>query len=99
MNITIKGKAVNSFIELKNALHPDGQGSGTLEGVVTIDSKDFFVRKHWSYSGGFPVYDGNIQVGEIVLDGGTSYCEGKHQTLYDAQGREKGDAVIEYIER
>lgn len=97
--ISINGKEVTTFQELKGLLHPDGQSSGTLVGNVNIDGEDFFIRKHWSYSGGFPVYDGDNQVGEIVLAGGKSYCEGKYQELYDEKGKIKSDAKLSYIKR
>lgn len=98
--IKINNKVVTSFIELKNELHGDGQDSGTLIGNILIDDEKFFVKKHWSYSGGFPVFSDekiNNQVGKIVLDNDKSYCEGKNQDLYDYRGQIKGDAEIEFI--
>jgi hypothetical protein len=47
---------VKTFQELKNALGTDEQGSGTQCGWVVFNNQKIYVRRHWSYSGGFPVY-------------------------------------------
>ena len=96
--IEIKNNPVSTFSELKSNLHPDGQGSGTLEGWVKVNGSDYFVRKHWSYSGGFPMFTDDTvgtQAGEIILDGGKAYCEGRNQTLYNNQGQRINDADLE----
>jgi hypothetical protein len=47
---------VTTIQELKKSLFADGQGSGTLEGWIDFEGQKFFVRKHWSYDGGYPAY-------------------------------------------
>jgi hypothetical protein len=65
-------KNVTTYRELKSACHPDGQGSGTIQGWIEFEGKPMFIRKHWSYDGGFPAYtDESISscIGELIPDG------------------------------
>lgn len=63
---------VSTYRELKKALKPDGQESGTICGFIQFEEKKIYVRKHWSYDGGFPCYsdeDCLQSVGELFPDG------------------------------
>jgi hypothetical protein len=65
-------KTVSTYRELKSELNADGQGSGTVEGWVEFEGKKMFIRKHWSYDGGFPAYtDETISncIGELFPKG------------------------------
>lgn len=100
----LSGTLIESFSELKKALSPDGQDSGTLEGWVLLNNEKVFVHKHWSYSGGFPFYKtDNIvdNIGEIILNDGVFYCEGENQCLYNKMGLQEDDAElsIKFIEQ
>lgn len=89
----LKGDELTHYSQVLRELHPDGQGSGTAEGTLLIGDIPVFVRKHWSYAGGFP-FSSEILVGEIVLDGGASYCEGERQELFDEKGFRIKDAEL-----
>lgn len=52
----MKAIKINTYRELKKSLKADGQGSGTIEGWIEFEGVKMFVRKHWSYDGGFPAY-------------------------------------------
>ena len=94
MNISVNGTTVTTAGELLTALQHDGQGSGTRHGHVTIEGKTYWCRKHWSSSGGFPICSDESlsdHLGEIEIDGGTTYVEGRGngtQTIYLAKGKE-----------
>lgn len=63
---------VTTIKELQNALSEDGQESGTMQGWIIFEGQKMFVRKHWSYQGGFPVYSDetiNTLIGLLKRDG------------------------------
>ena len=69
-------KNVKTYQELKKALGTDEQGSGTQCGWIIFNGQKMYVRKHWSYSGGFPAYkneDMDESIGELF--GGKDYFE------------------------
>lgn len=66
---------VSTIQQLKASLTGDGQESGTQQGWVIFEGQKLFVRRHWSYSGGYPVYrDADMQhsVGELQVKPGTA---------------------------
>lgn len=96
--ITINGKSVNSFLELIS-IGTDNQGSGTIQGTINIDGNDYLMRKHWSYSGGFPIFNiknQNELVGELIIDNNESYYE--NGNIYDKYGNVKSsdDILLEF---
>ncbi len=87
---------VRTIQELKTNLGGDGQESGTVQGWVNFEGNALFVRKHWSYSGGFPAYEDEScteDVGEFgvigepfpyVLNGEPQYRHGvKEWPVFD----------------
>ena len=63
---------VNTYQELRESLNGDGQGSGTKQGWVIFKGQKLFVRKHWSYEGGYPVYtdeSSSTSIGELKKSG------------------------------
>lgn len=99
---TLEGNTITTFTELKECLSFDSQGSGTLEGYVLVDECKIFIRKHWSYSGGFPFFDSKGEhIGEIVLNDNLYYCEGKYCILYDEKGYCREDAIlsVQYLQK
>jgi hypothetical protein len=49
-------ETVTTYRELRKQLTADGQGSGTAQGWIIFNGVKMFVRKHWSYDGGYPCY-------------------------------------------
>ena len=49
-------KEVSTILELKAALHGEDQNYKTRCGWVLFHGKKYYVRKHWSYDGGYPAY-------------------------------------------
>jgi hypothetical protein len=65
-------KKVSTYRELKKHLQSDGQESGTLCGFIEFQGNKMYVRKHWSYDGGFPCYSDETclePAGELFPDG------------------------------
>lgn len=99
MKIEINGTEVKTAFELMQQLKSDGQGSGTRHGYVTIDDERLWVRKHWSYAGGFPLCSDDSlsdNRGELILEDG-AYIEGNgsgSSWIADKMGRKIGDAAI-----
>jgi len=85
-------EAITTFSELRKALGTDSQGSGTECGWITFEAKKVYVRRHWSYSGGYPIYEDEsclVELGEfvngewfpIIIDGVQQKC---YHGVYDA---------------
>lgn len=49
-------KSVITIQELKKALYGESQNYKTRCGWIEFEGRRIYVRKHWSYDGGFPAY-------------------------------------------
>jgi hypothetical protein len=89
---------IKTFSELRKALGTDGQDSGTECGWIVFNNQELYVRRHWSYGGGYPIYldeaclysFGKLQASEndndwfpIIIDGIHQKCVHNLYKLYD----------------
>ena len=64
-------KAITNYRELKNELMFQSE-DGPLCGWIIFNGEKMFVSKHWSYDGGYPVYEsdeiGAKPIGDLICD-------------------------------
>ncbi len=92
--------SITLFSELRATLGTDSQGSGTECGWVMFNNQNLYVLRHWSYSGGYPVYFdeaclyplGEFESPEddkewfpVVVDGVAQKCKHGIYPLYDCK--------------
>lgn len=92
--------SITLFSELREVLGTDGQGSGTECGWIVFNNQRMYVRRHWSYSGGYPVYTDEtclVELGEletpennnewfpVIIDGVAQKCKHGIYPLYDCK--------------
>lgn len=61
--------SITTFSELRDCLGTNNQGTGTECGWIFFEETKMYVNRHWSYSGGYPVYKDEtclVEVGELV---------------------------------
>ena len=89
-------KTVSTFQELKSALHGEDQNSNTRCGWIIYNGKQMYIRKHWSYEGGYPAYEDEactIDIGEfkavtstarpMMNEDGTPVLRHGYEQVYD----------------
>lgn len=87
---------INTLQELKKALHGESQNDNTRCGWVMFNGQKLYVRKHWSYDGGYPVYTDETcttSIGELfcitetaqpaIDENGKPILRHGYQTVYD----------------